>query len=138
MDEQIQQLIQKETERQDSTLDLIASENICSSDVRAALSSPFINKYAEGYPGKRYYAGNQVIDELELLCQKRAQELFHTNYHVNVQPYSGSPANMAVYSALLEPGDSILSMDLAQGGHLTHGSPVNWSGKFYNFHFSKI
>ena len=135
MDEQVQQLIQKETERQENTLDLIASENICSSDVRAALSSPFVNKYAEGYPGKRYYAGNQVIDELELLCQKRAQELFHTDYHVNVQPYSGSPANLAIYAALLEPGDSILSMDLAQGGHLTHGSPVNWSGKFYDFHF---
>lgn len=135
MDEQIQQLIEKENQRQESTLDLIASENICSADVRTALASPFVNKYAEGYPGKRYYAGNQIIDELELLCQKRAQELFHTDYHVNVQPYSGSPANLAIYSAVLEPGDAVLSMDLAQGGHLTHGSPVNWSGKVYNFQF---
>lgn len=134
-DEQIQQLIDRETKRQEETLDLIASENICSAAVRAALSSPFVNKYAEGYPGRRYYAGNQIVDELENLCIKRAGELFHTNYHCNVQPYSGSPANLAIYSALLEPGDSALSLDLAQGGHLTHGSPANLSGKMYKFNF---
>jgi len=135
MDEQVLELIQKEADRQENTLDLIASENICSAEVRAALSSQFVNKYAEGYPGKRYYAGNEIVDELENICKVRAQELFHTDYHVNVQPLSGSPANLAIYSALLEPGDTVLSMDLNHGGHLTHGSSVNWSGKIYNFKF---
>lgn len=126
-------LIQEETKRQQWTLDLIPSENIVSGAVLEALGSPLGNKYSEGYPGKRYYAGNKIIDEIEILAQERARKAFHLgkNWHVNVQPYSGSPANMAVYYALLQPGDKIMGMSLPFGGHLTHGWKVNFSARFY-------
>ena len=105
-DKKVFELIRRETKRQQETLDLIPSENITSSAVLEALGSPLVNKYSEGYPGKRYYAGNKIIDEIELLAQERARKVFRLgkNWHVNVQPYSGSPANMAVYYALLSPG----------------------------------
>lgn len=126
-------LIKAETERQKDTLDLIPSENIASQAVREALGSPLTNKYSEGYPEKRYYAGNRIIDEIELLTQERARKVFRLSkkWHVNVQPYSGSPANMATYYALLEPGDTLMGMSLPFGGHLTHGWKVNFSAKFY-------
>lgn len=132
IDPQISQLIKKEAQRQKNGLNLIASENFVSSAVSEALASVCTNKYAEGYPGQRYYSGNQYIDEIEKLAQKRAQRLFRAE-HVNVQPYSGSPANLAVYLALAQPGDTILGMSLSHGGHLTHGHPVNLSGKLFNF-----
>ena len=124
--------IDAEVERQNTTLQLIASENFASPAVLAATGSVLTNKYAEGYPGRRYYGGNQVIDEVEELARTRARELFGAE-HANVQPHSGANANMAVYQALLEPGDTVLGMALDQGGHLTHGSPVNASGILYNF-----
>ena len=132
-DKKVFELIRRETKRQQETLDLIPSENITSSAVLEALGSPLVNKYSEGYPGKRYYAGNKIIDEIELLAQERARKVFRLgkNWHVNVQPYSGSPANMAVYYALLEPGGKIMGMSLPFGGHLTHGWKVNFSGRFY-------
>jgi glycine hydroxymethyltransferase len=134
-DPQIYDLIAKERRRQSDSLELIASENYTSDEVLEALGSILNNKYAEGYPGKRYYAGNEIIDEVERLAIARVKEVFQLpdNWHVNVQPYSGSPMNLEVYFALLEPGATILSLDLAHGGHLTHGSKVNASGKLYNF-----
>ena len=158
-DKQIEQLIQKELERQQNTIELIASENIVSQDVLEAMGSVLTNKYMEGRPirddeipqglvynkkselinimpegtlGKRYYNGAHVIDKIEFLACCRFQELFNTDYHVNVQPHSGAQANMAVFEALLEMGDTVLSMDLSNGGHLSHGSPVNYSGKHFN------
>lgn len=133
IDKTPENLIKAETKRQRETLDLIPSENIASREVMAALGSPLTNKYSEGYAGKRYYAGNDVIDRIELLAQERARKIFHLgkNWHVNVQPYSGSPANMAVYYALLKPGDKIMGMSLPFGGHLTHGWKVNFSGQLY-------
>jgi glycine hydroxymethyltransferase len=125
-------ILEREEERQNTTLQLIASENFTSRAVMAATGSVLTNKYAEGYPGRRYYGGNHVVDEAEELARRRACELFGAE-HANVQPHSGASANMAAYLALLEPGDTVLGMRLDQGGHLTHGSPVNISGQFYNF-----
>ena len=129
-DPQIGRSIVREVERQTSKLELIASENFVSAAVRQAQGSVLTHKYAEGYPGKRYYGGCEYVDEVEDLAISRARELFAAEY-VNVQPHSGSQANMAVYFSLLEFGDTILSMDLSHGGHLTHGSPVNFSGRYY-------
>lgn len=139
MDKTVQKLIAKEDTRQQNTLSLIASENYASLAVREALSSRFTNKYSEGYPHKRYYAGNGVVDELELLAQARALKLFKLSpakWSVNVQPYSGSPANLAIYHALIPVGEKILSLKLSSGGHLTHGYPASvtgklWKGVFY-------
>ena len=123
--------VDREADRQEHNIELIASENIASAGVRAAQGSILTNKYAEGYPGKRYYGGTEFIDRIEQLAIDRAKELFGADY-ANVQPHSGSQANAAVYAALLEHGDHVLGMDLDAGGHLTHGSPVNFSGKLYN------
>ncbi len=131
-DPQIDQLIESEIERQQNNLELIASENYVSKAVMEAMGTPLTNKYSEGYPGKRYYGGNEIIDQIELLAIERAKQLFGAE-HANVQPHSGSQANQAVYFALAKPGDTILAMDLAHGGHLTHGSPVNFSGGIYHF-----
>jgi glycine hydroxymethyltransferase len=131
-DPEIADIIEREIERQNTTIQLIASENFTSPAVMAAQGSLLTNKYAEGYPGKRYYGGNQVVDEAERLAIDRAKELFGAE-HANVQPHSGANANMAAYLALLQPGDTVLGMRLDQGGHLTHGSPVNFSGRIYNF-----
>jgi len=131
-DTQLFDIIDREVERQNTTLQLIASENFVSREVLEATGSVLTNKYSEGYPGKRYYGGNYVIDEVEELARTRCAELFGAE-HANVQPHSGSTANMAVYFALFEPGDKLMGMKLDQGGHLTHGSPVNFSGKFYEF-----
>jgi len=130
-DTQIFDLINAEKERQLEGLELIASENFTSPQVMEAAGSVLTNKYAEGYPGKRYYGGCEVVDQVEQLAIDRAKELFGAAY-VNVQPHSGSQANAAVYHACLQPGDTILGFDLSHGGHLTHGSPVNFSGKLYN------
>ncbi len=133
-DREIDRLIELESRRQDETIDLIASENIASPAVRKALASSLTNKYSEGYPGKRYYPGNVYADKVEALAQVRALKLFKLspkNWHVNVQPYSGSPANMAVYTGLLSPGDTLLGMALTSGGHLTHGHHVSASGIFW-------
>ncbi|MFI1743338.1 serine hydroxymethyltransferase [Thalassobellus sediminis] len=130
-DEQIFELIQAEKERQLHGIELIASENFVSEQVMEAAGSVLTNKYAEGYPGKRYYGGCEVVDEVEQIAIDRAKALFGAAY-VNVQPHSGSQANTAVYHACLKPGDKILGFDLSHGGHLTHGSPVNFSGKLYN------
>ena len=130
-DEQIFELIQEEKERQIHGLELIASENFVSEQVMEAAGSVLTNKYAEGYPGKRYYGGCEVVDEVEQLAIDRAKALFGAGY-VNVQPHSGSQANTAVFFACLKPGDKILGFDLSHGGHLTHGSPVNFSGRLYN------
>ena len=121
-----------ELARQRRNLELIASENLVSPAVMAAMGSVLTNKYAEGYPGKRYYGGCQCVDVVEEIARKRACELFGAE-HANVQPHSGAQANTAVYFALLEPGDTVMGMNLAEGGHLTHGSPVNMSGKYFNF-----
>lgn len=129
-DQQIFELIQAEKERQINGLELIASENFVSEQVMEAAGSVLTNKYAEGYPGKRYYGGCEVVDEVEQLAIDRAKTLFGAAY-VNVQPHSGSQANTAVFAACLNPGDKILGFDLSHGGHLTHGSPVNFSGKLY-------
>jgi glycine hydroxymethyltransferase len=131
-DSELFAIIGRETERQNTTLQLIASENFASRQVMAATGSVLTNKYSEGYPGRRYYGGNHVVDEAEDLARRRACALFGAD-HANVQPHSGANANMAVYMALLEPGDTVLGMRLDQGGHLTHGSPVNFSGRLYNF-----
>ena len=131
-DKQIEELIGKEFDRQQNTIELIASENIVSTDVLEAMGSVLTNKYAEGKPFKRYYNGCHVIDDIEQLACDRFRELFNTDYHVNVQPHSGAQANMAVFEALLDYGDTVLSMDLSNGGHLSHGSPVNYSGKHFN------
>jgi glycine hydroxymethyltransferase len=132
VDPAIAGLIRKDLERQNTHIHLIASENFASPAVMAASGSVFTNKYAEGYPGRRYYEGCQVVDEMEQLAIDRAKELFGAE-HANVQPHSGAQANMGVYFALIEPGDTVLGMRLDQGGHLTHGSPVNFSGLYYNF-----
>ncbi|REK21241.1 MAG: serine hydroxymethyltransferase [Actinobacteria bacterium] len=132
VDPDIAGLIRKDLERQNSHIHLIASENFASPAVMAASGSVFTNKYAEGYPGRRYYEGCQVVDEMEQLAIDRAKDLFGAE-HANVQPHSGAQANMGVYFSLLEPGDTVLGMRLDQGGHLTHGSPVNFSGLYYNF-----
>ncbi len=129
-DERVFELIAKEFERQAGGLELIASENFVSQQVMEAVGSVLTNKYAEGYPGKRYYGGCEVVDQVEQLAIDRAKELFGAAW-ANVQPHSGSSANFAVYFALLEHGDKVLGMDLAHGGHLTHGSPVNFSGRSY-------
>ncbi|MBW2296907.1 MAG: serine hydroxymethyltransferase [Deltaproteobacteria bacterium] len=131
-DPELGQVIQKELDRQKYNLELIASENIVSRAVMAVQGSVLTNKYAEGYPDKRYYGGCEYVDMAEALAIERAKKLFRAEY-VNVQPHSGSQANMTVYFAVLKPGDTILGMDLAHGGHLTHGSPVSFSGKLYNF-----
>ncbi len=134
IDPEINNLIEEEKKRQREGLELIASESYASSAVLQALGSVLNNKYAENYPGRRYYGGCSVVDKVENLCKKRAKSVFNANeYDVNVQPYSGSPANLAVYFSLLSPGEKIMSMSLENGGHLTHGSPVNISGKIFNF-----
>lgn len=138
-------LIAQEEQRQATTVELIASENFASENVLRAVGSCLTNKYSEGYPAHRtmgnqgrYYGGCHVVDELEEYCIAKWKEVFATDYHVNVQPHSGSSANMAAYMALLQPGDTVLSMSLANGGHLTHGSPVNFSGKLYDLHFYDV
>ncbi|KAA0236154.1 MAG: serine hydroxymethyltransferase [Armatimonadetes bacterium] len=131
VDLEVFELIQLEIRRQEGNLELIASENIASLAVREAMMSVLTDKYAEGYPGKRYYGGCDVVDEVENLAIERAKELFGAE-HVNVQPHSGAQANMAAYFSFLEPGDTLMAMNLAHGGHLTHGSPVNFSGKLYS------
>ncbi len=131
VDPQIAQAILDEQERQNSHIELIASENWVSKAVMAAMGSPLTNKYAEGYPGKRYYGGCECVDVVEELARERAKELFGCEY-VNVQPHSGAQANMAVFFAVLEPGDTFMGMNLDHGGHLSHGSPVNMSGKYFH------
>jgi len=132
VDPEMAAILRDEEERQRSTLALIASENYASVAVRQASGSILTNKYSEGYPGKRYYAGNEWVDAAEALALERIKELFGAE-HANVQPHAGSPANMAAYFALLNPGDTVLAMELAQGGHLTHGASFNFSGKLYRF-----
>src|SRR5690625_3588302 len=131
-DQELFEAIEQERVRQHDKIELIASENFVSQAVMEAQGSVLTNKYAEGYPGKRYYGGCEYVDIAENLARDRAKELFGAE-HANVQPHSGAQANMAVYSAFLEPGDTVLGMNLSHGGHLTHGSPVNFSGKLYNF-----
>lgn len=138
-------LIGQEELRQATTVELIASENFVSCDVLRAVGSCLTNKYSEGYPAHRamgnqgrYYGGCHIVDELEEYCVSKWKEVFSTDYHVNVQPHSGSSANLAAYMALLQPGDTVLSMSLSNGGHLTHGSPVNFSGKLYDLHFYDV
>lgn len=131
IDPAVADAINAELTRQRSNIELIASENFVSKAVMAAMGSPLTNKYAEGYPGKRYYGGCEKVDIVEDIARERACKLFGAE-HANVQPHSGAQANMAVYVAVLKPGDTVLGMNLAHGGHLTHGSPVNMSGKFYN------
>ncbi|MBO9340012.1 MAG: serine hydroxymethyltransferase, partial [Chloroflexus sp.] len=130
----IADLIEREAQRQRQGLELIASENYTSLAVMEAQGSVLTNKYAEGLPGRRYYGGCEFVDAIEQLAIDRACQLFGTT-HANVQPHSGAQANIAVFTALLQPGDTILGMRLDHGGHLTHGSPVNFSGKWYNVHF---
>ena len=130
-DREVAELISDELERQRTTIELIASENIVSEAVMAAAGTVLTNKYAEGKPGKRFYNGCEVVDKIEALAQERAKKLFNMQ-HVNVQPHSGAQANMAVFLYALKPGDTILGMDLSNGGHLTHGSPVNFSGLYFN------
>ena len=132
VDRQVQEALDGELERQRTTIELIASENFASPAVLAAQGSVLTNKYAEGYPGKRYYGGCEQVDKVEVLAIERAKRLFGAE-HVNVQPHSGSQANEAAYAALIEPGDRVLSMDLAHGGHLTHGMKLNFSGRTYDF-----
>ena len=130
-DSEIAKAIMQEKERQNDHIELIASENFVSKAVMAAMGSPCTNKYAEGYPGKRYYGGCEYVDVIETLAIKRAKKLFNCTY-ANVQPHSGAQANMAVFFALVKPGDTVMGMNLAHGGHLTHGSPVNMSGSYFN------
>lgn len=125
--------IKQEQERQASTVELIASENFVSDNVMAAVGSCLTCKYAEGYPGRRYYGGCSAVDGLETYCQQKWKEVFHTDYHVNVQPHSGTNANLAAYMAVLQPGDKVLSMALESGGHISHGMRLNASGKLYKF-----
>ena len=132
VDSEVQEALDGELERQRATIELIASENFASPAVLEAQGSVLTNKYAEGYPGRRYYGGCEQVDKVENLAIERAKELFEAE-HVNVQPHSGSQANEAAYAALIEPGDKVLSMDLAHGGHLTHGMKINFSGRTYNF-----
>ena len=131
-DLEIAELLKKEKDRQVNGIELIASENFVSDQVLEALGSVCTNKYAEGYPGRRYYGGCEFVDEVEALAIERAKKIFGAD-HANVQPHSGANANTAVYQAVLEYGDTVLGMDLSNGGHLSHGSPVNISGKSYNF-----
>lgn len=131
VDPEVAEAIVKEQERQNSHIELIASENWVSEAVMAAMGSPLTNKYAEGYPGKRYYGGCECVDIVEDLARDRAKKLFNCDY-ANVQPHSGAQANMAVFFAMLEPGDTFMGMNLDHGGHLSHGSPVNMSGKYFN------
>ena len=131
-DPEVGEAMAKELARQKRNLELIASENIVSPEVMAAMGSVLTNKYAEGYPGKRYYGGCECVDIVEDIAIERAKKLFGAQF-ANVQAHSGAQANTAVYFALLEPGDTVLGMSLAHGGHLTHGSPVNLSGKYFNF-----
>ena len=131
-DNLIREVINNELFRQKTTLEMIASENFASPEVMKVVGSILTNKYAEGYPGRRYYGGCQFVDDIENIARDRLKKLFNCEY-ANVQPHSGSQANMAVFLTLLKPGDNVLGLDLAHGGHLTHGSPVNFSGKFYNF-----
>ena len=145
MSSRVFDLIAQEEQRQATTVELIASENFASENVLRAVGSCLTNKYSEGYSAHRamgnqgrYYGGCHVVDELEEYCIAKWKEVFATDYHVNVQPHSGSSANMAAYMALLQPGDTVLSMSLANGGHLTHGSPVNFSGKLYDLHFYDV
>ncbi len=141
MESKVFEIIEKERQRQERNVELIASENFVSDNVLRAVGSCVINKYSEGYAPNndgnkgRYYGGCQYIDELEVYCCQKWKEVFNTDYHVNVQPHSGSQANFAAYMSILEPKDKILAMDLNNGGHLTHGSGVNFSGKLYNFEF---
>ena len=130
VDPELYDSMEKELNRQRGNIELIASENIVSKAVMQAMGSHLTNKYAEGYPGKRYYGGCEFVDITENLARERAKKLFGAE-HANVQPHSGAQANTAVYFAMLEPGDTILGMNLAHGGHLTHGSPVNISGKYF-------
>jgi len=132
MDKEVEKLISSEEKRQAEGLELIPSENYVSRDVLNALGSVFTNKYSEGYPGRRYYGGQEFTDKIEILAIERANELFGAKF-ANVQPLSGAPANIAVYAALLGPGDTILGMDLSHGGHLTHGHPVTFISKIFNF-----
>lgn len=132
MTDKIYDLLDKEKQRQQETINLIASENYAPRQILELTGSEFSNKYAEGLPGKRYYAGTKFTDSSEQLAIDRAKKLFKAE-HANVQPHSGAQANMAAYFALLEPGDKVLAMELSHGGHLTHGSPVNFSGKLYKF-----
>lgn len=132
LDPEVGEAMQLEMARQESHLEMIASENFVSETVMAAMGSHLTNKYAEGYPGKRYYGGCEFVDIVENIARDRAKELFGAE-HANVQPHSGAQANLSVYFALLQPGDTILGMNLSHGGHLTHGSPVNMSGKYFNF-----
>src|SRR5690625_3373971 len=131
-DQEIYEAIKAEKHRQQDHLELIASENFVSMEVMEALGSVLTNKYAEGYPGRRYYGGCEHVDVVENVARDRAKQLFGAE-HANVQPHSGAQANMAVYFAILKPGDTVLGMNLSHGGHLTHGSPVNFSGELYNF-----
>ena len=131
-DPELMQIINNESKRQAEEMEMIASENYVSKSVLEAMATVLTNKYSEGYPGKRYYGGNQIIDEAETLAIERAKELFGAE-HVNVQPLSGSPANAAVYFAFIKPGDKVLGLKLDHGGHLSHGHPVNFSGMLYNF-----
>jgi len=131
-DKELYKLIQEETKRQENEIELIASENYASKAVLQALSSSFNNKYSEGYPGKRYYGGNIIVDKVENLAIKRLKKIFKAE-HANVQPLSGSPANLAVYMAFLNPGDKVLGLKLDHGGHLSHGNKINFSGRLYNF-----
>ena len=137
MDTEFEDILNKEIIRQNESIVLIASENYASKSVRIAQGSIFTNKYAEGYPGKRYYGGCEYVDQIEVLAIQRAKELFGAE-HVNVQPHSGAQANMAVYSALFDSNSVIMSLPLDHGGHLTHGSKVNFSGKLYNFEFYNV
>ena len=130
VDPEVAAAIQNETRRQAETLEMIASENFVSDAVLEAVGSVFTNKYAEGYPGRRYYGGCEFVDVVENLAIDRAKALFGAE-HVNVQPHSGTQANIAAYLALLDPGDKILGMNLSHGGHLTHGHPLNFSGRFF-------
>lgn len=145
MESRVFELIEKEAQRQRENVELIASENFVSENVLKAVGSCLTNKYAEGYPAfhatgrqGRYYGGCEVVDELEEYCCQKWQEAFHTDYHVNVQPHSGSSANLAAYLSVLKPGDTVLAMDLSNGGHLTHGSSVNFSGKIFKFEFYNV
>lgn len=145
MDSKVFDIIEKEKHRQDTTVELIASENFVSENVLKAVGSCLTNKYSEGYPAShkygskgRYYGGCQYIDELEEYCCDMWRKVFNTNYHVNVQPHSGSSANLAAYMSVLKPGDTILAMSLNNGGHLTHGSSVNFSGKLFNMKFYDV
>lgn len=132
LDPEVYAVVSGELARQQSHIELIASENFTYPAAIEAMGSVLTNKYAEGYPAKRWYGGCEVVDKVELLAIDRAKKLFNAE-HANVQPHSGSQANFAVYTAVLQPGDKILGMNLSHGGHLTHGNPANFSGKLYNF-----